>query len=505
MLFNQTTYEDGTFLTYTVEDETKIDKHALNTVSQADIDGVLKLNREVDNGKTVFFINITSKVRLSMLLDKPVSRDFLFGILTSIAKISIEADDYLLNSKFFLFDYDDIYVDLADKKVSLIYLPIEREAEELDAKDFMKKLLFNLTYDTGEDSNYLAILINLINSKDAVSMEKMLETIEDIKKRGTRSNAGEKKDQAGANNAPAQFGKLQENPVQPGPNAPTPPAPGNAPVKRFDPMTGKPLVPMDGSTAPAPAPVPEKENKKSSLFGSMRGKNKDKDKDTAVPAANNAPAVQQGNAAQPPESEKKHGLFSKKQKPQPAVVPGINIPGQSPVPPQSNAPRANAQPQANVQQPYAQQPAQGGYAPLQSNYVSAGISPASQEGLSNTVILGGAAESGRTVFLNASETPGVAKITRVSTNETAVIKGNVFKIGKEKDYVDFLVSGNNTISRIHAQIRYENGQYFLEDINSLNHTYLGNDTQPIQSGQPYMLRSGMRFRLADEEFIFSLK
>ena len=69
MLFEQNTYEDGTFLIYTVEDDAKIDNYALNTISQANIDGVFKMNREIDNGKIVFYINITSKVKLSMILD----------------------------------------------------------------------------------------------------------------------------------------------------------------------------------------------------------------------------------------------------------------------------------------------------------------------------------------------------------------------------------------------------------------------------------------------------
>ena len=78
----------------------------------------------------------------------------------------------------------------------------------------------------------------------------------------------------------------------------------------------------------------------------------------------------------------------------------------------------------------------------------------------------------------------------------------MFRIGKEKSYVDYFVSDNTAVSRSHCNIISRDGQYFVVDTNSTNHTYVNGGM--IQSNVETPLSHGTKIRLANEEFEFKL-
>ena len=107
-----------------------------------------------------------------------------------------------------------------------------------------------------------------------------------------------------------------------------------------------------------------------------------------------------------------------------------------------------------------------------------------------------------TVFLD--ETPQIhyPTLLRVLTNETIQINKPVFRIGKEKSFVDYFVSNNNAVSRSHADIVTRGQRYFVIDLNSKNKTYINGHPLPIQ--QECEIYNGNQLRLANEEFVFYL-
>ena len=78
----------------------------------------------------------------------------------------------------------------------------------------------------------------------------------------------------------------------------------------------------------------------------------------------------------------------------------------------------------------------------------------------------------------------------------------VFRIGKEKSYVDYCIADNKAISRSHANVIFKNGKYYVVDTNSTNHTYVNGKILP--SNMEMEIAHGMKIRLADEEFEFHL-
>lgn len=93
-------------------------------------------------------------------------------------------------------------------------------------------------------------------------------------------------------------------------------------------------------------------------------------------------------------------------------------------------------------------------------------------------------------------------LIRSKNNEKIPVNKPVFRIGKEKSYVDYFIGDNSTISRSHANIITRDGKYFVVDTNSTNHTFL--DGSILQSNSEYEISHGSKLRFANEDFEFKL-
>jgi hypothetical protein len=108
----------------------------------------------------------------------------------------------------------------------------------------------------------------------------------------------------------------------------------------------------------------------------------------------------------------------------------------------------------------------------------------------------------KTVTVDNSTLP-TAFLQSITDGKQALINKSEFTLGKSREYCEYVVEGNRTISRRHARITNENGVFFIEDLQSMNHTYL-NDKQ-LAEKERAVLRNGDHIRLANEEFIFLMR
>ncbi len=92
------------------------------------------------------------------------------------------------------------------------------------------------------------------------------------------------------------------------------------------------------------------------------------------------------------------------------------------------------------------------------------------------------------------------RLVRVLTGETISVNKPVFRLGKEKSYVDYFVANNMAVSRSHADIIVRASRCYVKDLNSKNHTYInGRDIPPHFETE---IQNGDRLLLGNEEFIF---
>ena len=180
--------------------------------------------------------------------------------------------------------------------------------------------------------------------------------------------------------------------------------------------------------------------------------------------------------------------------------PGFAVPGQPhqgfAAPAQSPAP-APAQP-APVQAaaPVQSRPAQS--RPVQPAAPVPQVQPAS---FGETTVLGGAASGETTVLgVGTPAAPVQPYLLRVKNNERIPINKPSFRIGKERSFVDYFIADNTAISRSHANILNRDGEYYIVDTNSTNHTYVNGVM--IQSNVETKLTHGAKITLANESFEF---
>ena len=101
-----------------------------------------------------------------------------------------------------------------------------------------------------------------------------------------------------------------------------------------------------------------------------------------------------------------------------------------------------------------------------------------------------------------------AVLTRVRTGERVTVGKELFRIGTAEGYCDWVISGNSSISHIHADILSKDGKFFLTDRGSYNRgSTNGTYYQGIRllPGVERELQDGTSFYLADEEFRLTME
>lgn len=93
-------------------------------------------------------------------------------------------------------------------------------------------------------------------------------------------------------------------------------------------------------------------------------------------------------------------------------------------------------------------------------------------------------------------------LIRTLTEEVIRIDKPVFRIGKEENCVDYIVTNNAAISRSHADIISRGGKYFIFDLRSKNKSYINNRVLPAE--QEVEIFNGDILKLANEEFLFQV-
>lgn len=93
-------------------------------------------------------------------------------------------------------------------------------------------------------------------------------------------------------------------------------------------------------------------------------------------------------------------------------------------------------------------------------------------------------------------------LIRRKNQDKVFVNGDVFRIGKERSQVDYFIADNTAISRMHAKILCKNGEYYIVDTNSTNHTFVNGSL--ITPNVETRIVSGDILKLANEVFEFKL-
>lgn len=109
---------------------------------------------------------------------------------------------------------------------------------------------------------------------------------------------------------------------------------------------------------------------------------------------------------------------------------------------------------------------------------------------------------GKEIFADDEVLPRAMLISTID-GSSYLIDGNEWKIGRDYRKCD-LVSKVKTVGRMHGMILRKQGQFYVQDYNSMNGTYLNGNKERISPGEEILLHDGDRIRFAEDEYIFKI-
>lgn len=556
------TYENqgnNTYLVYKIGASDNVDTMSLGMITNNKIDGIVPtLFTQSDTDRFIKY-NISAKVSAKEFLSGVVNKKRLLGVFISVLKAIKSTEEYMIDARSLLIDLEHIYVDVSKCDAMLVCLPLVRQNESVNIPMFFKQIMFSTQFDQNENCDYVAQIINYLNSTPVFSVdafEKLLMDIDadNLNIVASKAVAGQQKPVQPQSQSQSQ----QPKPMQPAMNQLK-----NAQVQTNMPSQGKMQSQRETQSAnnvvqpnqvnfAVPNMNPQNQNrinnnvqmgtnisgtyvettseKQMSMFGllthyskenkqiyerqkAQRKAQKEAEKNGAAMPGQNVKASNASFAipGQPPQ-----------QRPQPAQAQPQNVMPQQPqqqfVQPQRQFTQSN-QPQRQFEQPQPmpqaqQKPAQQVQPqPVQNQNTNTGMTgnpsvpPQILENMTKagnfgeTTVLGVGSEAGETTVLGTSQAQIIKPyLLRIKNNERIELNKPVFRIGKERSYVDYFVSDNTAVSRSHANIINKDNEFYIVDTNSTNHTYVNGSM--IQSNVETKIEHGTKIRLANEDFEF---
>ena len=525
----------NTYLVYEVGAEDTLDNMSLGMLTNNKIPGLAStLFTQRDSTKYVKY-NVSAKISVSQFFSGAVNKKRLIGVFSGIVDAMLSAEDYMIDPNSILLDLDYIFADVSSCECVLICLPILKDNEQINLAKFFKDIMFSTQFDQTENCDYVAKIINYLNSAPVFSLENFKSLLVEIKNDNPAYSVTQKSQPVAQAN-PVNQVRTNSPQTQPVANNVPIQKPNNTQVKKTVNETVPQTVtqpqkvkaepgnvnvpiqqPVSVKSVETRQPTQNNQDKKISMFGLLMHYSKEnadlykaqkaakKGKaQITVESKTNAPRQATSNSFAVPGAPVANTGFAipGQQAPvTPVANSGFAIPGQqAPATPVAKQSREEKKPKTQTQnpQPFVQQQN------YQTTINQTQAAPQSKSmNFGETTVLGGGI--GETTVLNATPVAPqevTPHLLRLKNNEKIMLNKPVFRIGKERSYVDYFVADNTAVSRSHANVISRDGEYFIVDTNSKNHTYVNGAM--IQSNTETKIGHGDKIRLANEDFEFVL-
>lgn len=459
----------NTYLVYEISENDAIDTLSLGMLTNNKISGLAAtLFTQMDATKYIKY-NVSSKVSVKQFFSNTVNKKRLLGVFKGITNALLSAEDYMIDENTIVLDLDYIFSDVSTCETVLICLPIQGRAGHADLGMFFKEIIFSTQFDQSENCDHVAKIINYLNRTPAFSLSEFKDLLEKIENESVAST------------------------VQSIPRTST--VAQAAPQPKVERQVQEAAVPeqpslVNGAKQPEGADSTLASEKKISMFGLLMHYSKENKE------------LYKAQKAQQKDTKAQNTKNTKKSKAAPAVKNGFAIPGQAPTDvtePPAGKDQVSVKPQEKLVPQETLSPAACAAAPVPPHMPVHAVN-GQGAGFGETTVLG-VSNYGETTVLGAqSNVPQTITpyLIRTKNQERILLDKPVFRIGKERSYVDYFIGDNTAISRSHANIILRDGEYYVVDTNSTNHTYVNGSM--VQSNVETKLTHGDTVRFANEDF-----
>lgn len=548
------------YLSYVLDDDCDFDEELLDYLEDNKIGELIDIIYEEDDENDYFTYNITDRVTVDTLFKDEVNAEKLLGVIRGIATSIVNLRDLGIPISYIILHRGFTYVNPVTYDVKLICLPVESGASmNAEFRHFAKNLIVNAQYDTTEDCNYIAKVLNLLNVEKftirafAGELTELMESAGmDVEEAYVDLDGGIEVSQSanavadeenGIDDLPefedVAFDEEDDDGLDMYEEEPTE---ANTIFKDLDLDAEEPY---DGETETLTSGEPVAAGVGSVNMDAFDDSALEELKidDTLEEYPDDEVASEEEAAAEPeldlediipeikpvemqPKVEEiahtAEGVTEvapvAETEDKPVLIDTTEIDALIDHPPVMKSIKIN---RAKIIQRAVNELEDDKIENPTENIIASGLDadaePETNMDPATIPEAGNDDETGSTVELtagmnvvpdteednNASNAPkAMPYIVRVNTGERVMINKAVFKIGKANRGVDFTISGNGAVSRVHAIIYQREDGCYLKDNKTTNSTYVNG--QKLAENQEVLLKNDSEIVLGDENFIFKL-
>jgi len=470
---NSFTYEEQgekRYLVYEKKTEDHMDTLTLEMMSNNKIDGVSSGNHIQIDDKFYMKYDISGLMNLREYLQGVVSRQKILSILESIADAAIASEDYMLSISSYVMDMEYVYIDPDTLKVSMVVLPVVREGRKIDV--FLKEMFMGIRYDQTEDCSYVASLLNLLGGAGTFSIHTFKEEINRLKKEN--------------NSKPQPQGQILDSQLcmQAFEKPPQP--------YRHIPQSYQQNVQQNTPAGRNGGGLSEEDRK---LI--VRDLKREKNLDILFSEEEEVKKEKKGFFFMKDKSEKEKKPEKEKKEDKKKEKKSLwgKLTGK----------KRSSEEDSPTESPLGRIDIPGMEAAIPFQNVEINKRRVDMQDFGETVFLDGDDDE-ETYIIGAKQNTVQPEfiLYRHGTGESYRISEEVTRIGRSTSIAEICITGNRGIGRVHALLYLRNGEVFIEDNNSKNHTYV--DGVKLEPGQsPVKLVHGSKIRLGDEELEFAVQ
>lgn len=141
----------------------QLNMREIESLKNREIDGLFPVLCSERRKTFRLTFNVTGYTTLAKHLENPLSRTEFAFLLGNIYEIMKNMEDNFFHYQNLLVEHKHIYINPATKRVSLVYVPIQYENNQMPLKSFFLSITDKVKFSPGEDTSYLKELVELLN------------------------------------------------------------------------------------------------------------------------------------------------------------------------------------------------------------------------------------------------------------------------------------------------------------------------------------------------------
>ena len=153
------------YLSYILNDDCEFDEELLDYLEENKIPELIDIIYEEDDENDYLTYNVTGRTTVDALLSNTVNAVKILGIVRGVASGIVNLRDLGIPASYVILHKGFTYVNPVTYDVGMLCVPVEADANiNAEFRTFVKDILTSVKYDDSEDCNYVARLLNLLNT-----------------------------------------------------------------------------------------------------------------------------------------------------------------------------------------------------------------------------------------------------------------------------------------------------------------------------------------------------